>query len=133
MLHGRLDLTLGGPSDTTAGRVILELKTGRPTAQHLDDLRFYALLETLVTGVPPLLLASFYVDEGRVHTERVDEPLLEAAMRRTIDGIRRLVDLRQGHATARRVPGPPYRWCPISDDCEPGAQWLGEQLDASGW
>ncbi len=133
MLHGRLDLTLGGPSDTTAGRVIVELKTGRPTVHHHDDLRYYALLETLVTGVPPLLLATFYVDAGRVQTETVDEQLLETSTRRTIAGVKRLAELRRGDGVARRVPGPPCRWCPIADDCEPGGRWLEEQDEASGW
>ena len=133
MLYGRLDLTLGGPSDTTAGRVIVELKTGRPATQHHDDLRFYALLESLVTGVPPLMLATFYVDAGRVQTEMVDEQLLETAMRRTIDGATRLAELRAGDVEARRVPGPPCRWCSISADCEPGSQWLEEQDESTGW
>jgi hypothetical protein len=133
VLFGRFDLTLGGPVDTTAGRVILELKTGRPTSQHQDDLRFYALLETLVTGVPPLLVASFYVDAGRVYTERVDEPALEAAVRRTIDGVQRLAALRAGEVEPRRVPGPPCRWCSIAHDCEIGARWMEEQDEASGW
>ena len=129
----RFDLTLGGPVDTTAGRVILELKTGRASSQHQDDLRFYALLETLVTGVPPLLVATFYVDAGRVHTEDVNELMLEAAVRRTIDGVKRLAALRNGDVEARRVPGPPCRWCGISGDCEPGLQWMQEQDEASGW
>lgn len=133
MLFGRLDLTLGGPVDTTAGRVIIELKTGRPSSQHHDDLRFYGLLETLVIGVPPLMLATFYVDAGRVQTELVDESLLETAVRRTVDGVRRLADLRAGDVEARRVPGPPCRWCSISTDCVPGSRWLEEQDQAAGW
>jgi hypothetical protein len=127
MLHGRCDLTLGAPSDTTAGRVIIELKTGAGNAAHRDDLRYYALLETLVTGVPPLMLASFYVDAGRIETEMVTEDLLEAAIRRTIAGVQRLGRLRQRGEVPRRVPGHPCKWCPISDSCEPGSLWLEEQ------
>lgn len=127
MLHGRLDLTLGMPNDTTAGRVIVELKTGSPAAGHRDDLRYYALLETLVTGVPPLLLVTFYVDAGRAEIEQVDENLLEAATRRTIDGILRLVDLRSGLVDPRRVAGPACRWCPVSDDCDPGQEFLHDE------
>lgn len=133
MLYGRLDLTLGAPADTTAGRVIVELKTGRPAFGHQDDLRFYALLETFVTGVPPLMLASFYVDAGRVHTEAVDETLLDTAMHRTIDGVLRLAELRSGEVEPRRVPGPPCRWCALAEDCEPGTAWLESESEASGW
>lgn len=126
MLHGRCDLTLGAPNDTTAGRVIIELKTGRGNAAHRDDLRFYALLETLVTGVPPLMIASFYVDAGVIQTEMVSEETLEVAVRRTIAGVQRLGQLRQG-AVPRKVPGHPCKWCPISDSCEPGKLWLEEE------
>lgn len=125
-LHGRFDLTLGSPTDTTAGRVIVELKTGSTTGGHRDDLRFYALLETLFTGVPPLLLATFYVDAGHVETERVDEDLLESAVRRTTSGVTRLADLREPDTAPRVVPGPPCRWCPLRGTCEPGRLWLEE-------
>ena len=48
VLSGKVDLSLGRPGE----KVIIDLKTGMPRPQHREDLRFYALLETLVIGVP---------------------------------------------------------------------------------
>ena len=80
-----------------------------------------------------MLLATFYVDAGRVQTEPVDEQLLETATRRTIAGVKRLAELRRGDGVAQRVPGPPCRWCSIASDCEPGQRWLEEQDESAGW
>lgn len=129
-LAGRFDLTIGVPADTTAGRVIIDVKTGGFAPEHRDDLRFYALLETLVTGVPPLMVATHYVESGRLHEEPVGEPTLDAAVRRTAEGIARLVELRDRPEDARRKPGPACRWCALADECEPGRTHLRE-LD--GW
>ncbi len=128
-LGGRFDLTLGAPDDTTAGRVIIDMKTGGFSPEHREDMRFYALIETLVTGVPPLMIATHYLESGRLHEEMVDENVLDAAVRRTVDGVRRLALLDRHPTEAVRKPGPPCRWCPISEDCEPGSAWLTDHND----
>ena len=136
VLTGRFDLTLGAPGganesgQVTPGRVVIDLKTGNRTPADAQDMRFYALLETLQLGVPPMLVGTFYVNEGTVVTEKVDSAVLKSAFHRTVDGTRRLTDLRlsQGDEPVRR-PGPPCNWCPISQDCEPGQAWLNERAD----
>ena len=133
VLQGRFDLTLGRPEELTAGRVLIELKTGRSVPHHLDDLRFYALLETLVVGVPPALLASFYVDAGRVQVEHVDEDLLRSAIRRTAESIERLVELRLGRAQAHKRPSGACKWCPVAESCGPGQAWLEETGNGRVW
>ena len=133
VLQGRFDLTLGRPEELTAGRVLIELKTGRSVPHHLDDLRFYALLETLVVGVPPALLASFYVDAGRVQVEHVDEDLLRSAIRRTAESIERLVELRLGQAQAHKRPSGACKWCPVAESCGPGQAWLEETGNGRVW
>ena len=133
VLQGRFDLTVGQPNELTAGRVLLELKTGRAVPHHLDDLRFYALLETLVVGVPPALLASFYVDAGTVQVETVDEDLLRSAIRRTGDSIRRLLQLRLKEVQPERRPSGSCRWCPIAGDCQLGQSWLEEAAGGGAW
>jgi RecB family exonuclease len=133
VLQGRFDVTVGRPEELTAGRVIIELKTGRSVPHHLDDLRFYALLETLVVGVPPALLASFYVDAGRVQVETVDEDLLRAAIRRTTQSIQRLIELRLGHSQAERRPSGACKWCPVAGSCGPGQSWLEETETRGAW
>ncbi len=132
-LSARFDLTLGTPADTTAGRVIIELKTGRPVAAYQDDLRFYALLETLVVGVPPLAAATFYLDAGEIHVQPANRASLDSALRRTIDGILRLIELRTGADEPRRRPGPPCRWCTLLEGCSEGQRWLAEDEEHRGW
>lgn len=127
VLSGRLDLTIGVPDGTRAGRAIIDLKTGGTAPGHRDDLRFYALLETLVVGVPPMTIVGHYAESGRADVELVTADVLESAVRRTIAGVRRLAALRYEDAVPRRVPGPPCRWCGISDDCEPGQAWLDDE------
>jgi PD-(D/E)XK nuclease superfamily len=129
VLSGRFDLTVGVPDGTRAGRAIIELKSGGVAQSHRDDLRFYALLETLVVGVPPMSIVGHYPDSGRADVEIVTADVLESALRRTVAGVRRLAELEYRDATPRRVPGPPCRWCPISDDCEPGRTWLHDTDD----
>ena len=47
ILAGKSDLTLGAADGLRAGKVIIDFKTGGFAPVHLDDLRFYALIETL--------------------------------------------------------------------------------------
>ena len=136
VLSGKYDLTLGSPAPLggsdglqRAGKVIIDLKTGARTPTDPEDLRFYALVETLSVGVPPLGIGSFYVAEGRIEHEAVTAEVLDSALRRTVDGIGRLITLRTDGREPQRVPGPPCRWCPISADCGPGQEWLSDPDD----
>jgi hypothetical protein len=123
VLSGRADLTLGTPDGLTAGRLIVDLTSGRAHPAHVDDLRLYALLETLRCGVPPFRLAVYSLDAGQATVEDVDEGILEVALRRTIAGTRRLLELRLGLRTAEVTPNPACRWCPARDDCDGARQW----------
>ena len=53
VLSGKADLTLGQPEGTRAGKVIIDLKTGGFSPVHREDLRFYALLESMRTVPAP--------------------------------------------------------------------------------
>ncbi len=136
VLSGKYDLTLGTPSPLDepdgfqrAGKVIIDLKTGSRSPTDPEDLRFYALVETLSVGVPPLGIGSFYVAEGRIEHETVTAEVLETALRRTVDGIGRLIAARRGEHEPHRIPGPACRWCPIAADCTPGQEWLSDPDD----
>ncbi len=136
VLNGKYDLTLGSPAPLggpdgrqRAGKVIIDLKTGSRSPTDPEDLRFYALVETLSIGVPPLGIGSFYVAEGRLEHETVTAGVLDSALRRTVDGIGRLIALRRGDHEPHRVPGPPCRWCPISAECGPVQEWLSDPDD----
>lgn len=121
ILSGKLDLTLGAPDGLRAGRVIVDLKTGNRHAGHVDELRFYALLDTLRSGVPPFRLVRYYLDAGDLATEAVTEDVLEAAVRRTVDATKKLVELRTGLRSPQVTPNPACRWCSIRNECEGAA------------
>jgi hypothetical protein len=131
VLSGRVDLTLGAPRGAVAGRVVVDLKTGRRQRVHADDLRFYALLDTLRVGVPPFSLVGYYLDEGEFSVEEVTEQTLEVAVRRTVDGVTRLAQLAAGLRSPAVVPGPTCRWCRLRDTC-PAASAFGGGGSGSG-
>ena len=128
-LSGKVDLTLGQAHGDVAGKVLIDFKTGSVLPHHLDDLRFYALLETLARGTPPRLLATAYLDSGRLRTEAVTPELLAAAVRRTTDGLAAIVALRAGGDEPTLSPGVHCRWCPARDRCPAGEAWLAETSD----
>ena len=109
---GRTDLSLGRSIGTTAGKVIIDLKTGGHSPSHLDDLRFYALVETLRLGTPPRLLASYYLDAGRAQPEAVTEGLLRAAVARTSTEPASSTSSRSAPASHGCGRGRTCRWCP---------------------
>jgi hypothetical protein len=124
VLQGRVDLSLGQAQGTTAGKVLIDLKTGGSRASHLDDLRFYALLDTLRIGTPPRLLATYYLDSGEPWCEAVSADLLRAAALRVAAGADRFAALVHDGEVPRLKAGPGCRWCPVLDDCPEGAAWL---------
>lgn len=129
-LRGKVDLTLGTPRGMQAGKVVIDLKTGSPNPVHRDDLRFYALLDALRLGTPPRLVASFYLDLAEPRTEAVTEDLLDAAVARTVDGVRRLTALRAGTVEPVHRPSGACRWCAHLAECAPGREWLVDEIQA---
>ncbi len=129
ILRGKVDLTLGHPHGNTAGKVLIDFKTGRYFSSHIVDLRFYGLLEAIKTGVPPRMLASFYLDQGELHPESVTTHALDSAEARLADGIRKMIDLQTDEREAIKVTGPPCRWCPVSATCSEGGAYLASDGD----
>ena len=76
LLRARVDLVMGRPEGRESRKVIIDLKTGRVSQRHREDLRFYALVETLVRDVPPRKLATFYLDSAQPVVEDVTEGVL---------------------------------------------------------
>lgn len=138
VLQGKVDLTLGGPDGLVAGKVLVDLKTGSPRPVHFEDLRFYALVETMRLGTPPLRLASYYLDQGALHPEDVNEGVLRAAAMRTIDGVVKMIELATKARPPRRAPSGLCRWCPVKDTCDDGRRHLaGDEArgedDSTDW
>ncbi len=123
-LAGKVDLAVGYADGMRAGKVLVDLKTGGFSPTHLDDLRFYALVETLRVGVPPRRVATHYLDTGRLVPEDVTEATLAAASRRVGEGVRRWLELRGPDASPVTKPGPACRWCPLVDGCDTGKAFL---------
>lgn len=133
VLNGRIDLSLGQAigSGTQARKVVVDFKTGNAAPTHREDLRFYALVETLRIGVPPRLLVSAYLDSGHNDVEAVTVDLLHSAAARTADGIKRYAELRTGHREPQYRASFACRWCPLLDGCETGRAFLTD-VDALG-
>jgi hypothetical protein len=123
VLAGKVDLALGVARGDEARALIVDLKTGRSYPAHLDDLRFYALVQTLRVGVPPFRVASYYLDTATFHHEDVTVETLELAVRRTTDGILKMVELLETGATGAISPGPACSWCRIRQTCDGPAQY----------
>ena len=124
VLSGKVDLVMGRPRGTESSKVIIDLKTGRPNVHHREDLGFYALLETLVRSVPPRKLATFYLDAAEAQAEDVSERLLRTSVRRTLDGINKIVELRSEGRPPERRAGVTCRWCTLADSCAEGQAYL---------
>lgn len=120
-LRGRVDLALGAPEGNRANVFIVDFKTGRENDHHIQDARFYALIETLARGTPPYRVATYYLDSGTYRMEDVTPDVLAVAVRRTVDGARamHLVQSQPQRALTLR-PNPLCGFCPRLPDCEPG-------------
>lgn len=121
VLVGRPDLTLGQAG--RGGKVIIDLKTGQVRPHHVDDLRFYALVDTLRVGLPPRRLASVYLDTGRPVAETVTAGVLEATVERVVRTVTAMVETRWGTAPVQLRPAAHCGWCPARHDCVAGLEW----------
>ncbi len=133
VLSGKVDLTVGRAEGMRAGKVLIDLKTGGFAPAHQDDLRFYALIEALRIGVPPRLLATYYLDGGRLHGELVTESVLATAVERVVQGAHLAMELRHDGRPPVLRAGPACRWCSIQAGCATGEAWLAERDDRDGW
>jgi len=126
-MGGRADLVVGRPEGEESRLLIIDLKSGMRSPHHRDDLRFYALVETLRRGVPPRKLVTYYLDTCEPDAEDVTEGVLESAMTRTLEGIARHVELvAEGREPAKRV-GVACRWCPLRANCAEGQSYLDDR------
>jgi len=131
VLKGKVDLALGVARGSTARVLVVDLKTGEGARGHLDDLRFYALVQALRTGVPPFRVATYYLASGRFQHEDVTLDSLEAAVLRTVEGARRMLELEAGRP-ARRRAGPQCRWCLLRPECPEAAEAEAAEAGAGG-
>ncbi len=122
LLVGKPDLTLG--QALRAGKVIIDLKTGDRRRHHVDDLRFYALIDALRVGLPPRRLASVYLDAGQPVVEAVSAAVLDAAAERVIRTATAMAETRWGTLPTRLHAGHHCSWCPARTGCRAGLERL---------
>ncbi|MGD9998810.1 MAG: PD-(D/E)XK nuclease family protein [Ilumatobacteraceae bacterium] len=130
-LSGKTDLVIGRPDGRASTKLIVDFKSGRPSAHHRDDLRFYALLETLVRRVPPRRLVTYYLESAVADAEVVTEAVLESALARLIDAVERHVDLVVDQRPPQKRTGPSCRWCHVLAACSEGRAHLA-MIDDDG-
>lgn len=124
VLRAKPDLTLGTPRGRESRKVIVDVKTGRLLDRHRADLRFYALVETLARDVPPRMLATYSLDSGSADVEEVTVELLRSTLRRTLDGIERMIEIKAEERDPSRRATVACRWCVLRADCAPGQSFL---------
>lgn len=128
---GKVDLVIGRPAGRESRLLIVDFKSGNRAHHHRDDLRFYALVQTLRHDVPPRKLVTYYLDYAESETEDVTEGTLQAALARAVGGIERHVELTvEGREPVKR-PGVACRWCPLRNECVEGKAFLHEEADDS--
>jgi hypothetical protein len=122
VLTGRYDLALGRPG---RGSIIIDLKTGDERPEHPEEMRYYALLETLRHREPPYRVATYYLDGSWFRQPQdVDEGVLESAVRRTAAGVNRIAELWEGEREPALTPGNYCHYCPARAECAEGLRWL---------
>lgn len=118
-LSGRVDIVLGSQDPDVsmrARRLAVDLKTGRAYPEFPEDMRLYALLLTLRTGVPPFRVASVFMDSGEWQAEDVTEQTLFHAANRVVEAATSASKLLARDERQLR-PGPYCRWCPRRRTC----------------
>jgi hypothetical protein len=111
VLTGRPDLVLGRPPG-----VAIDIKTGDPRPEHVEDGRFYALLLTLMFRRPASLSATAYLDSLELQPEGVEPHMLERAADRVVEAATVAASLASGGRALLR-PGPYCSWCPRAETC----------------
>lgn len=127
IMSTKTDLTLGAAGN----KVIIDVKTGSLHPHHREELRFYALVEALRTGLAPRKLATLSLLTARIDVEDVTEGVLQAATRKTADAIRKMYELERERREPKLVPSATCRWCPLAESCSTGQEYLerGDEND----
>lgn len=116
LLRGKIDLKLGTATGERSNTILIDWKTGHPSFTDFADLRFYALLETLRTGVPPFRLANTYLNAGQISYETVSEETLWTTVDRVIEATLKIAALNEDEEP-KLNPGNACRFCPAMLTC----------------
>ena len=120
VLSTRADLVIGNPG----AKVIVDIKSSRIMASHREDLRFYALVETLRSRQAPRLAATFSLETQRIDAEDVTLQTLSVAVHRLVQGAQLLHELDAEKRSPTKRAGSTCYWCPLAESCDEGQQFL---------
>jgi hypothetical protein len=123
LLASRPDVTFGRVITAGSRVCLVEAKSGTLRPSHHNDLRFYAVVEALRWGAPPLRASTYAMADGRVASLTPDDGELVAAADTAADAVRRLVRLAAG-GIPRREPNPLCPSCPLVAECAEGQRQL---------
>jgi hypothetical protein len=107
--------------------LVVEAKSGRFRPAHLEELRFYVLLEALRWGVAPFRAVAWCLGDGRIEAVDVDADLVWSEALRVADAVTRLTRLAAGEAP-RASANPLCPSCPLLTGCPDG----GRQVALAG-
>ena len=111
-----MDLSLGRQDGPAAGRLLIDLKGEGAWPEHVEDMRFYALVHTLRFGIPPYRVATVFLASGEWQVEDVSERTLARAADRVVGAARMAAQLARGNPPSL-TPGRYCSWCPRSATC----------------
>lgn len=129
VLKGVYDLALGRPQGSEARVLIVDFKAGAIHNDHLDELRFYALVETLRAAVPPYRIAAYSLEGAGYRVEVVREEMLHGVVDWVLEGATALAELAGDGRDPRLSPSPLCAYCPAGNagTCGPGADYLADR------
>ena len=79
-------------------------------------------------GVPPRLLATYYLDSAQFSPEAVTEEILMSTVARVIDAVEKYTALIYENQVPKEIPGPQCNWCGLLESCSTGSSYLEENL-----
>jgi hypothetical protein len=133
VVSARYDFVMGRPDGRAARRLIVDMKTGSPwPMEHRADLLLYALLETLVSGVPPFRVASFYTEAADIDQDDITVEKLQVAARRLSDGVIAIAEVEHDLRPPILRGNGACNYCPVSEECIEGISFLETRHQESG-
>lgn len=128
LLDGRLalvarpDLVIGPvPSQTSARQAIVDLKTSdRLYSESREEAWFYALVYLLRVNTPPHSSIVYSIPSGEWHSDyQITRDRLVASARRTIAGVKKMMQLHDGRAPSLTPSPKTYcGWCTLRESCD---------------
>ena len=108
--------------------VLLDVRPGRQYEEEERANRFLAsLIDTLVSGVPPVRAVTWYAESQDVCVDEITEDELQSAAHRVGDGVRKLVTLDSRVREPERSEGWRCGHCRLLETCTEGQRYRNQR------